>query len=731
MLFDGLMVWWLRRRGARSEQSPRDSSRNARRAGLVAVLLAEFPLLRLAPPSIPEKLWGDAETHARMGRDLARYGLESGWLDGILAGFPFAQHYPPLPWLALALEISCGVSPVRAVQWLGWLFLALTPLVVYGCLVQIPRMSAIFAALGAIFFAWIAPYNEFFGGYEVFFSCGLLAQTMGLPLVLLWMRSVVRRDSSALILLWSGLVMGTHPQLGVAGFLFLGIGLVAIGRAPLLRTYLWASAALGAFGFGIYGQGMATFRVPFGWPEGFGWRHMGFPASRLVWWLEDWDLFDQNGNGLLTALSIAAWLLALPRLKQPAVRAVAAVFALGLLISVSGPSLPKLGVFGALILKFIQPLRFVALLPVAGAALVAVVSQAWSKDLSQLARGIAPVLRAVWVERGLGVALALLCAPSIAGRIDYATKWPQMLTNFVVPRGYDFSRVRSWLLGSPEQRVWFDSTDSELVKLAGYDGFSVNSTRAIATTSAVGAHVGFLLAASQKIEPKRAGSDRRAEALGVRNVLTTLPQSPEGWRVVDRSGEVAFLEHERPTDLVGLGCVVGHYTGSNAALSNRLHADLRDAHATDRILDPEKFLEIRWSAGEVVETGAAPAGCLASDARARLISSSPGLYRVAVESSHPIDVVLRVTYFQSWKLSLDGAPQALRAVAPGFLTLRVPPGRHEITADSAVWAGMRSSLGLAALALLALALGRSPLARSRLLSSVSSGRSRVSTRPSV
>lgn len=731
MILDGLMVWRLRRNSVVEELPAQTRQRREQVVGALAVLLAEFPLFLLMPSFIPEKLWGDAETHARVGRDIALYGLETGWLDGLLAGFPFAQHYPPLPWLTLALEISVGVSPVRAIQWLGWLFLAVTPLVVYACLVQIPRVSVAFAAIGAIFFAWISPYNEFFGGYEVFFSCGLISQTMGLPFVLLWMRSVVRRDGTQRIFLWAALAMASHPQLSVAGILFLGLGLAALGRPSLFKTYLWASAVMVALAVAIYGQGVFTLRVPFGWPESFGWRHIGFPASRLAWWLEDGDLFDQRASGVLTGLTIVMVLVSLPRLKESALRAAVFAFALGLLLSVSGPSLPKLGGVGVFALKFIQPLRFVALLPPAAALLVTLGLAAVVRDLVRLTREFAPAVRSRWIESAFGLAVLGLLSFAFPARLHFAVGWRQMLTNFETPAGYEVARVREWVARPKPGRLWYDTDDTEMTKLFSYDFLSLQTTRLMASTAAVGGHVGVLLAASPRLEPKRAGSERRAEALGVRHLLFSGEELPSGWHAIERHGTMSFLERDGATDLIGVGCVGRRFSGSNAALARRLYSDLRDNQATDRLLDPEHLTELEWTQGDVRETEVPIGDCAFSDARVRVSSGSPGRYLATVESSRPVDVVVRAAYFPSWAASVDGKPVRVRVVAPGFFSVRVPEGRHEVRADAAVWTKMGSSLGLSALALGALALGRSDSARARLRSRFGSRLARVSTRPSV
>lgn len=731
MILDGLLSWRLRRARIEDADAPAPNSTKERVAWALAVIAAEFPLLRLAPPLLPEKLWGDTETHARMGRDLALYGLDSGWLDGLLAGFPFAQHYPPLPWLSLALEVALGLSPVRAVQWLGWTFLFLTPLVVYFCLLEVPRVRPALAAMGAGFVALISPYNPFFGGFEVFFSVGLISQTMGLPLVLLWMRSVLRGDGWGKVVLWSILAAASHPQLSVAGVLFLGFGVVAAGSRALLTRFLWGAVMLGVTALGLYGQGMVGLRVPFGWPDAFGWRHVGFTPDRLIWWLEDGDLFDQGGSGVMTNWMIAALLLALPRLRRPEVRGAFFALVLGLLVSVSGPSLPKLGMLGELALKFIQPLRFVALLPIAAAVLIVVVTEALARNLAEFSRLRARPLPLGWV-RGVLVAASAICLIfALPPRLAYVRTWPDVLRRLKPPPGYDADLVKSWLSEPAEGRVWYDAEDESFVRLFTLDGLSLDTPRQIGATGAVGGHVGVHLLAFNRLEPSRPGSVRRAEALGVRHLLWPKDEVPSEWRELHASEAMRMLVREGGGDLWGVGCITKRYSGDNRALGRKLYAELRTSEGADHLLDPARYIEIEWTKGEVRESEVPLEGCSSEGAQLRPLESRPGFYRAEIESDHPVDVVLRIAYFQNFRVTMDGNDEPRRAVAPGFVSLRVPAGRHTVVVESRVWPGMLPSFGPAALILLLLAGARSRAGSAWLSRIFRRGQSRVSMRPSV
>src|SRR5690606_20368769 len=158
----------------------------------------------------------------------------------------------------------------------------------------------------------------------------------------------------------------------------------------------------------------------------------------------------------------------------------------GLLVSVSGPSLPKLGMLGELALKFIQPLRFVALLPIAAAVLIVVVTEALARNLAEFSRLRARPLPLGWV-RGVLVAASAICLIfALPPRLAYVRTWPDVLRRLKPPPGYDADLVKSWLSEPAEGRVWYDAEDESFVRLFTLDGLSLDTPRQIGATGAVG-----------------------------------------------------------------------------------------------------------------------------------------------------------------------------------------------------------------------------------------------------
>jgi hypothetical protein len=189
-----------------------------------------------------------------------------------------------------------------------------------------------FAAVGAAYVAWVSPYNPFVGGYEAFFRLGLLSQVLALPVCILFASAVARGHRA-----WSAplaaLAMAAHPQLALASIAIVGVAGVARGRTDVMVR--WARGVAGAFllGLALYGPGIATNDVPFGWPPDFGWRQLGFGLRRLDWWFLDGDLLDYGRDTpALTALAGAAVLALSLCAARPGARAAlaAAVSAIAL-----------------------------------------------------------------------------------------------------------------------------------------------------------------------------------------------------------------------------------------------------------------------------------------------------------------------------------------------------------------------------------------------------------------
>lgn len=679
--------------------------------GALLVLGSASPLLRLAPWTSGSDSWmpGDASSHAKVADELARFGLPHGWLESYLGGFPFGHHYPPLAWLLLAFGIRGGLTPAVAVNTLGFFAVVAAPLVLYGSAVR-SGARPVFAACGACFLALVSPYNAFVGGYEVYFSAGLVSQALGLPLCMAFAAALAHgaRASAALL---GALAMLAHPQLAGATLLLTSVVAVIDGaRGRRLATACGVAAAV-ATALAVYGQGLITLRVPFGWPPGFGWRQLGFGTTRLLWWLRDGDLLDNGvGTPALTALSGAAILTVSLLIRRRAPRAVLALTLAGFLAASSGPVLAQLPRLGALLLEFVQPLRVLALLP-AVLALALVVALEEGTD----------ALRGVRLPKQLAsrqLPAALLAACLVLGVLGLVLPARARATQQLrAPRSGaaasscggllpgDASALRGWLAALRGGSLWLDERDTALASCLRAQGLELDSAVPLGATWAVGSHVGLSWAASRQLQPERPGLAQRAEALGIRYLL--LQQRPDralpaGFVRRKALGAVELLELPS-VDRAHVGCIRERWSGSDQALRQRLLGALATPESTDLLLDPARLIELRTTDG-AARSEAVADRCDASLATLRVAAREPGAIEVEVTSEAPVDVAFHASAFPAWRVAIDGGPgEPAATIAPGHFSTRVAAGHHRLRATAGTMPGYGAWLLLGALTVAALA----------------------------
>jgi hypothetical protein len=682
--------------------------------GLAFVLLSEVPVFRLAPwgRDAPLPLWGDSASHARVAAEIARTGIPHGWIDSYVGGFPFGHHYPQLGWLLLAAEIRMGASPVFAVYLLGFGATLALPLALYFGLVRCGVRPG-FAALGAALLGWVSPYNPFIGGYETFFSLGLVSQALVMPLCTWLVVTTLKNPNRWETPVAAWLSMSSHPQVTAAVLVVLGLSACASGRRDTILNTLWTGAMALIAGAALYGQGVRTLDIPFGWPANMGWRQFGFQPARLRWWLLDGDLLDLHRAPVMTALLAAALLLLLFDGRRATSRALVVALVASLLLSVSGNWLRGTGRLGAVLLSFLQPLRVVCLVPPLAAVCVAVALERAARSLASSLHG----MERKQLGHRVGAALLLLAtgisSVALSSRWKYAEKLRAVQLDATscsgegqtAPSGYDRAMLQSSVAALSGGKLWYETLrDTDLVRCIGRDGIDLASAVPTAAAGAVGAHVGILAGAAESLDPERPGSALRAESLGIgyllleRENLSAIP----GWTVHKQWGRVQLLS--QPAEVVGVGCIERRWRGSRESIRTRLIDELARPWAADGLLDPHHFTAIEYAEGPVAESVDSAADCNYGAASVSHVSSRSGHISAQVESSTPVDVAFRATAFPTWEVRIDDAPAGTPTLlAPGFFSVRMPPGRHQLAATVSLLPGYALLVALAALATAALA----------------------------
>jgi hypothetical protein len=275
-----------------------------------------------------------------------------------------------------------------------------------------------------------------------------------------------------------------------------------------------------------------------------------------------------------------------------------------------------------------------------------------------------------------------------------------------IPEGYDRESVRAWFSTLSGGKLWYEA-ESDLGLCLNRDGLDLASSVPIGSTGAVGAHVGVLAHAANQLQPDRPGSALRAQALGVGYVLRagSIATPPPGWTVQHQRGTVQLLS--QPTERVGVGCIQRQWRGSPEQVRIRLNRDLADPAQADLLLHPGRLTALRYRPGPVQESDWPLDGCSAEQATINVTSESPGVIQALVQSPSPVDVVFRATAFPTWRVHMDGKlASEPTLLAPGFFSVRVPPGRHELAANVSLMPGYAGLVALAAALSAALAWGR-------------------------
>ncbi len=656
--------------------------------GGLVVLAAGAPLLATAPwiAGLEPASFGDEVTQARVAADIARSGLSHLWVESYLAGYPFGLHEPGLGPLLLAALVWLGVSPLGATHTLGLLALIATPLAFYGAGLRLGARP-LYATAGALVVAWVAPNTPLVGGYEAFLSAGLLTRALALPVCILASAEIAHAGARWTAPLLAVIAWLLHPPLALAAAIVTTLACVAAGRRETLWACLRSAAAASAVAIAVYGPGQLVLSIPFGSPSELAWREVGFPLTRLGPWLLEGGLFDTHrmpGSTYLVGLAALALLL---QLRNPAARAALVAACAALAIPLLGPVLEGLGGAAPTIAAFAQPLHAIALVPIAGGGLLCVALEESAPRIEHaLADHGGSVQRIVELAAGAMLVAGLLVA--LPSRVEVARASAERLAartespcGPLTPEGYDRDEVHGWLRSLAGGRLWYASTSMSALECASVDALQLSSAVPIAVTTGAGSHVGVLWSAFGRLEPARGGSVQRAEALGVRFILESDgAEPPDGWRVEQSRGPVRIFRHDQPTTLVGAGCIRERWSGSSDALRERLLETLARPEGADRLLSPTRLIALEVSSGPVIEESVVD-DCDATSARVREVLREPGVLEADVETRTPVDVVLRATAFPSWSLLVNAMPATgLRQLAPGFLAVRIPPGRHRVVA---------------------------------------------------
>ncbi|MBI3201536.1 MAG: hypothetical protein HYZ29_08340 [Myxococcales bacterium] len=662
---------------------------------IVALLCAHAPELELllATGQMPGFLPADARTHAVVARRLVEGGLGSGWIDSYLGGFPLATHYPIVGWLVIGLPMALGASPVAATNWVCLGCVVATPVLAYR-LARTLGATELSSLGGALLLVWVSPLNPFVGSSATYFHTGLVSQCVVMPLVVLWVTSVLASRPLAWAALWANLAFLAHPQVALGGALLLGCACVVGGQR---RWIVAAAASLGSALLGsavVYGHGMRHLLLPFGWPPLPRWMQIGFGPDRLVDWFWNGELLDRDRLPVFTALWLGALVVLAVRARQRAARMALAATLVAVPLSVVGPSLGDAGRLGELALKVLQPLRLRALLPLVGAAAVVVAVEVQRERVT-------PALTRHFSRRAVQVvasALALALAfPMAAAHTEAASARLGAISRSLAqgpcgspdPTSAQLNTLREDLRRLEGSRLWIDDREGSLAaNCAALTGLESDSALPLATTRGVGAHVGFAWQLVRRLAIDEPGLAGRAEALGISHLLVGQPlaaANASDFELRARYGALHLYARRSGSGLFGVGCLRVRRSGPNAELAASLLEDAENELRRGTLFDRTVWTELVPNGPPSFDT--LTDGCDVEGARLRNEHHAASRHVVELEAPHPVTLVLRVTAHPWWRWTVDGRPVAPRMVFPAYPSISVPEGRHriEVTARFSPW----------------------------------------------
>lgn len=701
----GADTWKLWRRAAAHCSSERNETRLALAGAFLGILPAVW-LTRglLSPTSV---LAPDAVAHAVVAQALGSGRAAGGWIDAYNGGFPLGLHYQMPALLVAAGLVRLGVHATTAVQAVGLVGSFAAPMA-FAASARWLGARWFAAVAGALLLAWMQPFYAFIGGLAPHLSQGLVSQAFALPVVIIAFGLVLSGRAPLLVPAVAALAVASHAQVALGALVVGCAAVIPLGRQVMTR-FAFATAGAGVFGAALYGPGLLNFAVPFGWANVPAWRIIGHSPGWFWEFLSRGELLDSRGPPVMTACGAVASVVLIAAARRPASRAALAALVVTTLGCAYGASVAKWGEAGRLAVEVVSPVRLLVVLPVtiAVAATLAI-------------HIVDAFVHSVWVRRAAAPSAFLVIAAAfpahlraVNARAALEREWHARAGCGGQPvEGWDIVEVRAKIAELDRGRFvldWKAFPDA----CAALQGVELSSRIPLGDNmGGPGSQVGVLNTAFAELRVAQPGSAARAEVLGARFVLTLLDGEPEpGFRHRYRRGRVALLEREGGTDLVGVGCVEAGIEGPDRAIRSEVVAQLtRPAAATP---SPRDLTVLTVRPGTLEHVVLDGGGCDATAARVVEEHASGASVRATVEAGAPVDVVFRVTDFAGWSVTVNGVPAVKRLVAPGFFSVRVEAGRHQVEATVRPLRTYATGLVLGAIAIVGMGIGCKRWARPR------------------
>lgn len=674
-----------------------------------------FNLWVLKPQLIVAQNLNDNAVHLQMIRwaqsqiRLGRVPLD-GWYPDLGLGSAHFHHYQVLPHI-LTAYLSNVFGTDLTFRWILYLLLALWPVCVYWTarLFRLDNRAAIFAAIVSPLLVSTPAHGYEHGSYT-WHGYGVWAQLWGMWLLpiswgLTW-RAVYEKGSYLAASAALAATVACHFLTGYLGLLTLGLWVLVIPRG--MWQHAKRAALVGAGTLAICSWVIVPTALDGKWLTQSAFQrgtyfNDSYGARKVLGWLFTGQIYDTGRVAVITLLVGAGLIRCIGRWREESLRAIVSVWLLSLLLFFGRPTLGPL----LKLLPFSSDLllhRFVIGLHMAG-ILLAGVGASWLWELGSAAAGSLELTRVpYWVAGALAGILFL--APAWLERASYNERGALLLRMQKAADALDGAQAASLIDEAKRGRDGRIYAGMRSNWGAQYRIGAVPMFAALANRDADA--IGFTLRTASLSSDVEAWFDETRpsyyDLFNVRYVLLPRGQQPAvRARLIRELGRHVLWR----VDTTGYFSVVD--TASSIAADRTNLADkvklFMDSRFPERKLHPT-----------IAFAGAPPAeGTLSLDRLnppgepGRVESQDNvalrGLYFAQIVANRPAVALLKVSYDPRWSVWVDGRPASAEIIAPSFVGVRVPAGRHWVRFQYVPFQGypLLFLFGAAAIAALALA----------------------------
>jgi hypothetical protein len=606
-----------------------------------------------------------------------------GWYPQLALGSSRFHHYQSMPHVLTGL-LAIPLGSERAYAWTLYLGMALWPLAVFagGRLFGLGRWRSAAAALVSPLIV-SAPTLGYEWGSYAWRGYGTWSQVWGMWLLpIAWglgYRAVIRGRSYAWAALAVAMTVAVHLLTGYLALLSLGV--LALLRPRRLLEGIRRAALVGVGGLLIAAWVVVpllidrayTVQDEFSRGKVF---YDSFGAGQIMRWLGTGQIFDRNRLPVISLLAGIGLVLCLWRWRRDVrARAIVALGVLSLLLffgrSTLGPVLRLLPGSGDLFLR-----RYVFGVHLAGLYLAGFALAWLGRVVVARVRRRVPRLEVVLAAL-LALALVVL-APAWLERGAWAAqgaRWIHEQERFDATDGADVAALVAVAERRGPGRIYGGQRSNwgsryrigqvpAYVEILNLDALGLGFTRPTWSLSSP-AEYRF-----------RDTDPAHFDVFDVRYVIKPIDESPPigGELVAERGrhalyempvdGAIEVVDTSEPirADRTDLGVRIAPWLGSELPEAN-VHPGIAfaDVEAVGSTLTGGQLPVDR--AGRILETS---------------LELDEGRASATVEMDRPAAVILKASFDNRWRVTLDGRELEPQMFAPTFVGRLVPPGRHEI-----------------------------------------------------